>query len=418
VWTAGTTIPVTITGGGFGTNPSVTFSPTSWGAVTVNSPCTATSNTSITCSSVSIPLNLTNIPSQPVTITVSTPSSPIPTQYSVNQTITPVVYTYTLSLQATSPSLTYGYSTPITPTATCKAGSATCPANVFNPQTAGVNYTIKSGFGALSVLSGNSITYTDNQLIGYPGQSVVVQGCLVVSPSTCGTANISIQPTVITLSPATLNNPLTGGKTQAFNTSVQNPGMANQLVWTLTPSPSNAAPGTVASANTAIAGTATSGASSNTYTAPATISTLTNVSLTACMTANTSICATPVAITLDPPPTFAVTISSNNPAQAALSLGHTASYTVTVTPLYGFSGTAALSVSGLPVGVTASFSPASISGSAPVSVQMSLTSAYSTTTQIGSFPITITGTSSSLTNSASYTLTTRPLQYKGDCGVI
>ena len=407
-WTAGTTIPtVTINGGGFGTNATVSFGSTSWGAVT-NGTCAPT-NTTITCMNVSIPLNLSNIPSQPITITVSTPSSLIPTSSSISQTITPVVYTYSLSLQATSPSLTYGYQTPITPTATCKVGSATCSTGIFNPQTAEVDYTIKSGFGTLSNSSGNSITYTDNELIGYPGQNVVVQGCLAISPTTCGTANISIQPTVITLSPATLNNPLTGGGYQSFNANIQNPGMANQLTWTLSPSPSGAAAGTMISGTTTFTGSPTSGASSNTFTAPNPIAVLTTSTLTACMTANPSICATPVSITLWPPPTFSVTATPIPGSQPGLSLGHTMAYTVTVTPLYGFTGTVTLSVGGLPAGVTAQLSAPYINTAGTAT--LTLTSAYSASTYRGQSAVTITGTSGGLANPGSFTLTTRALQY-------
>jgi hypothetical protein len=64
------------------------------------------------------------------------------------------------------------------------------------------------------------------------------------------------------------------------------------------------------------------------------------------MTANTSICATPVSITLNPLPTFSVTATNNNPSQTALSLGHSMSYTVNVSALYGFTGTVTPSVGG------------------------------------------------------------------------
>src|SRR5581483_6884415 len=51
-----------------------------------------------------------------------------------------------------------------------------------------------------------------------------------------------------------------------------------------------------------------------------------------------------------------------SPSSQAINAGGSATYTATVGALNGFSGAVALSVSGLPSGATASFSPASIAG--------------------------------------------------------
>jgi fucose permease len=67
--------------------------------------------------------------------------------------------------------------------------------------------------------------------------------------------------------------------------------------------------------------------------------------------------------------------------------------------------------------VTASFSPTSIATSTLSSATLTLTSAYSASTYIGSSTVTVTGTSGGVMNSAIFTLTTQPLQYKGYCGV-
>lgn len=95
------------------------------------------------------------------------------------------------------------------------------------------------------------------------------------------------------------------------------------------------------------------------------------------------------------------------------------SYTVNVAAQYGFTGPVTLTAGGLPAGVTANFSPAVITTSG--SATLTLTSAYSTSTYIGNSTITVTGTntgtSGSVVNSASFALTTQPLQYKGACGV-
>ncbi len=419
-WTAGTApFTVTITGAGLSTSSEVTISSSSWPSMTY--PCTPTSSpTSITCT-VTIPANLSNMAaSQGATISVGTTTNGLTSSYTYSNTISiaPVVYTYGISLQPSTSSLTYGYSSTITPVITCKVAStgAACAGNVQNPQEA--NFKILSGPGSLSsTLNAASTTFTDNALIAYPSQNATVQGCASVSTSVCATTNFTIPATTITLNPPTMPGPLTGGKTQTFTASIQNEGSATGLTWTLTPSPSSAAPGTLTSATTTITvqGSPASGTSSNTYNAPATVATLTTVTLNACMTANTSICATPVAITLDPAPTFSITATPVSGSQPALSMGHSMSYTVNVSALYAFTGTVALSTGALPAGVTASFSPTSITTSGTST--LTLTAAYSTSTYIGNSTTTVTGTSGSTAIPASFTLTTRPLQYKGDCGV-
>lgn len=91
---------------------------------------------------------------------------------------------------------------------------------------------------------------------------------------------------------------------------------------------------------------------------------------------------------------------SATPASQTVAPGAGTSYTVTVTPSGGFTGTVSFSVGGLPSGATASFNPASVntSGSSTMSVTTS------TTTPTGSYPLTITGSSGALTRTTSVTL--------------
>ncbi len=408
---------VTITGTGFSANSSVSMASPSWPNISVSACAVTVPPTQIQCT-VSIQANTSNITaSQGVTITVSTTTSGLTSFASSNPvSIIAVVYTYGITLLTTSPSLTYGYGTMIAPYVTCKLSNGTaCGGNVSNPQTA--NFQILSGPGSLSSTSNvGSTVFTDSVLIGYPAQNTVVQGCAAIAPTVCATTNFSIPATVIMLSPPVVSSALTGGHTQSFSASIQNEGVANNLTWTLSPSPSNAAAGSLSAPSTTIAiGSPTSGTSGpNTYTAPASITTPTTVTLKACMTANLNICSTPVAITLQPPPTFTVaaTLSSS---QTALSMGHTMTYAVNVSALYGFSGPVTLSVAGLPAGVTASFSTPSINTSGTAT--LTLNAAYSKSTYIGASTLTVTGTSGSLTISEPINLTTRPLQYKGTCGV-
>ena len=91
---------------------------------------------------------------------------------------------------------------------------------------------------------------------------------------------------------------------------------------------------------------------------------------------------------------------SATPSSATVSQGNNGAYTASLSALNGFTGTVSLSVSGLPTGVTASFSPASLAGSGT----STLTVVTAATTATGTYPLTITGSSGALSHSASVTL--------------
>jgi uncharacterized membrane protein len=93
------------------------------------------------------------------------------------------------------------------------------------------------------------------------------------------------------------------------------------------------------------------------------------------------------------------TISASPSSQSA-NQGGTANYAVTLTPLNGFSNTVSLSISGLPAGATATFTPASLAGSGTSTLAI----ATSTSTPSGSYPLTITGTDGVLTHTTPATL--------------
>jgi len=87
-----------------------------------------------------------------------------------------------------------------------------------------------------------------------------------------------------------------------------------------------------------------------------------------------------------------------SPGNVSLVQGGAATTTITDTPANGFTGSVSLSASGLPSGVTASFSPASTTSSST----LTLTASASAT--IGTATVTITGTSGSLTHATTIAL--------------
>ncbi len=90
---------------------------------------------------------------------------------------------------------------------------------------------------------------------------------------------------------------------------------------------------------------------------------------------------------------------SASPASVSVTQSSTATSTITVAPLNGFTGSVALTASGLPAGVTAAFSPASTTSTS------TLTFTASSTATTGVATVTVTGTSGSTTHTTTISLT-------------
>ena len=97
-----------------------------------------------------------------------------------------------------------------------------------------------------------------------------------------------------------------------------------------------------------------------------------------------------------PAPDFALSIS---PTSASTKAGTSVTYSVTVTPSGGFTGSVTLTATSLPPNATATFAPN------PTTSGSTMTVATRTGT-LGTFTVTVSGTSGSLTHSASASLTT------------
>jgi len=91
---------------------------------------------------------------------------------------------------------------------------------------------------------------------------------------------------------------------------------------------------------------------------------------------------------------------STSPGSQSVTAGNAVAFTATVTPTNGFTGSVNLAASGLPAGVTASFSPASITTSGTSTLTLTSTKA----TAAGTYPLTVSGTSGSLAHSSNVSL--------------
>jgi subtilase family serine protease len=105
-------------------------------------------------------------------------------------------------------------------------------------------------------------------------------------------------------------------------------------------------------------------------------------------------------VTSAPVPAFTLTAS---PTSVSVVQGASGGSTITTAVSGGFSSAIALSATGMPTGVTATFSPTSIA--APGSGTSSLTLAVASTTTAGTYPITVTGTGGGITHTATVSLT-------------
>jgi hypothetical protein len=94
---------------------------------------------------------------------------------------------------------------------------------------------------------------------------------------------------------------------------------------------------------------------------------------------------------------------SVSPTSITVSRGQTASYTVTVSAVGGFTGTVSLSATGLPARATATFSanPVGVPGTSVLRIRTTSLTAR------GTFTVQITGTSGSLLHQVTVTLTVR-----------
>lgn len=104
------------------------------------------------------------------------------------------------------------------------------------------------------------------------------------------------------------------------------------------------------------------------------------------------------------PPTPGFTLSAN-PTFRSILQGQAATYTLSLAPVAGFSGNVLLQVTGLPAGASAVFEPSTVPGASGSSL---LTVTTTGSIALGSYPLTVTGTSGTVVRTATLTLSVVP----------
>lgn len=244
--------------------------------------------------------------------------------------------TSVLTLMASSTATVGG---PVTVTITGTSGSLTETATIALTVSVAPSFTLSPSAGSLTVIQGSS-----------------------------GTSTISVTDVGGFTGGVTLAaSGLPSGVTASFN---PNPTSTASSLLTLTASGSATTSGPVT-----VTITGTSGA----------------------LTASTTIALT-VQAAAPPPPSF--TLTASEPAVSLAQANSDSSQIITVVPANGFASSVALSASGLPSGVTASFAPGSVTNTQALTLTATASAAVG-----GPIAVTITGTSGTLTANTTFNLT-------------
>ena len=306
-----------------------------------------------------------------------------------------------LSLQVTgAPS----FSLQTTPTAVsviqgagAAASIAIVPANGFNGMVAltvsGLPNGVTASFSPASTSAASTLTFTASASATGGAASVTITG---KSGSLMATAAIAL--TVVPQASFSM----------AVSASTVSVVQGTSATDTITVTPKSGFSGKVA---LTVSGLPNYVAASFSPASTATTSILTLIASTAAAPGTATVTVTGAAGTSSISVTFSLTIKgapgitlAASPASLSVSQGASGSSTITVAPVNGFTGAAALTISGLPPGVTAAFSPASTSSTSKLTLTASAAATITTLT------VTITAKSGSVlaTTPLSLTVTQAP----------
>ena len=368
---------ITVAESGFNGSVSLAVSGLPSGVTGTFSPGSTATTSTLTLSATSAAAATT------ATVTVTGTSGSMTSKVTISLTVTP------------PPSFTLVTSPGSTSFAAGGAGGATvgvAPQNGFNgtvsfkisglPAGVTANFTPPSSTVAANLtLMAAASTAPGTSTLTITGTSGSLSATTTLSLTIAGAASftLSAAPAAVTVSPGG-----SGGSTVTVNqqngfsglVNLKISGLPSGVTGTFNPATTNGG-----SALT-IAASASAAAGKSTLTVTGTSGSLTET--------------TTISLTITAPPSFTLSAS---PSSATVAQGGSGGSTITVNPQNGFAGTVALAASGLPTGVTASFSPAGTAGTSTLTLSASSSAAS------GASTVTVTGTSGSSSSKATIALT-------------
>lgn len=302
----------------------------------------------------------------------------------------------TLTASTPSPSFTLSASPSSVSVKTGSSATSTIQVTAQNGFSGSVNLSVSglpsgvtASFGAINASGASTLTLTASASAAAASNArVTVTGTSGNLNATVGvTLNVTTAPAFsLSVSPSSLSV-AEGASGTSTITVTPKTGFTGKVTLTASGLPA----GVTASYNSS----QTSTTSVVTFNATSTATTGTStVTLTG--TQGPAISTITLALTIKPAPNFTLTMS---PTSLSLTQGISAASTITLTPANGFSGSASLAITGLPGGVTASFSPAALTST----TKMTLSAAASAT--VGTATATLTATSGSISQKLSIPVT-------------
>ena len=373
---------VALTVTGLPTGVTAAFSPTS-----IASPGSGTSTLKFTAA--------TSAVAGTYTLTVTGTGGAVTAKTTVSLVI--VSPTFTLSSSATSATVTTGSTGQVVLTTAAQNGFSSAVALTVS----GLPTGLTAAFSPTSIASPGSGTST----LKFTAATTAAAGAYTLTVTgTGGSVTVKttislviVSPTFTLSSSATSATVTTGSTGQVVLTTAGQNGFNSAVALTVSGLPTGV---TAAFSSTSIASPG-SGTSTLKFTAAANAApgtyTLTVTGTGGGLTEKTTVSLTVVS------PTFTFSASA---ATATAVIGSSAQVTVATATQNGFSSAVTLTAGGLPSGVTAAFSPTSISGSAGGNSTLTLT--VTSAAKAGSYPLTITAAGGGLTKTASLTLVVAP----------
>lgn len=393
-----------------------------YGLLTANFSLTASSNGLTVQQGSSNTDTLTVTPTNGFTGTVSLTASGLPSGLSAtfaagtaaNTTIATFTATsaaatgtYPVTITGTSASITQSITVNVTVTAPSSFTVSAAPNSVAivagQSGTSNITVTPLNGFTGAVTLSATGMPSGVSASLAAPSGGVSVLTIATTSAAATGTFSLAVTGTSGSLTSST-NISVTISAAPSFALSASPTSVSvtagSSVTSNITIVPSSGFTGTVSLAATGLPtgvsasfGTTSNNVSLLTITASSTAA-VSSFTLTVTGTSNTLTAKTTVSVSVTAAPSFTLSAS---PASLALTPGTSTTTTVTIAPANGFTGSVALTTSGLPSGVTASFG--SVSGNTSL-----LTLTASSTAATGTASVTITGTSGAISAHTAVTL--------------